>query len=148
VAARARLCSTHRRHARGVRAVPKQRPRASPSRHVTGSATQSRSHSLTQSALATLARYRGSDAIALCSEGVDLITFEKGQRKDDVTQRYLRKFKKNEGVLYVDSRLNTSRIVRRVQWVLPALPREVWHENPSRHGKSKDRSILIAYRSR
>src|SRR5262249_14919640 len=34
-------------------------------------------------------------------QGVDLITFEKGQRKDDVTQRYLQKFKKSEGVLYV-----------------------------------------------
>ena len=29
-------------------------------------------------------------------EGVDLIAFEKGQRKDDVTQKYVRKFKKNE----------------------------------------------------
>src|SRR5215468_6356526 len=37
----------------------------------------------------------------VASEGTDLITFEKGQRKDDVTQVYLRKFKKNEGVLYV-----------------------------------------------
>src|SRR5262249_23361816 len=35
------------------------------------------------------------------SEGIDLIAFEKGQRKDDVTQAYLRKFKNNEGVLYV-----------------------------------------------
>jgi len=34
--------------------------------------------------------------------GVDLITFEKGQRKDDITQKYLRKFKKSEGVLYVE----------------------------------------------
>jgi hypothetical protein len=31
-------------------------------------------------------------------EGIDLIAFEKGQRKDDVTQTYLQKFKKNEGV--------------------------------------------------
>src|SRR5208282_5131924 len=38
------------------------------------------------------------------SGGVDLITFEKGQRKDDVTQTYLRKFKKSEGVLYVRRR--------------------------------------------
>jgi len=35
------------------------------------------------------------------TEGIDLIAFEKGQRKDNVTQAYLRKFKKNEGVLYV-----------------------------------------------
>ena len=32
----------------------------------------------------------------IVSEGVDLVTFEKGQRKDDVTQKYVRKFKKNE----------------------------------------------------
>src|SRR5262245_40650756 len=38
----------------------------------------------------------------VAGEGVDLITFEKGQRKDDVTQKYLRKFKKSEGVLYVE----------------------------------------------
>src|SRR5262245_30319119 len=37
----------------------------------------------------------------VAAEGIDLIAFEKGQRKDDVTQRYLRKFKKAEGVLYV-----------------------------------------------
>src|SRR5262245_43684100 len=35
----------------------------------------------------------------VAGQGVDLITFEKGQRKDDVTQRYLQKFKKSEGVL-------------------------------------------------
>jgi hypothetical protein len=34
-------------------------------------------------------------------EGVDLVTFEKRQRKDDVTQQYLRHFEKTEGVLYV-----------------------------------------------
>ena len=32
-------------------------------------------------------------------EGIGFNSFEKGQRKDDVTQAYLRKFKKNEGVL-------------------------------------------------
>ena len=45
-------------------------------------------------------------------EGVDLITFEKGQRKDDVTQKYLRKFKKNEGVLYVGKAQEKARIMR------------------------------------
>ena len=35
------------------------------------------------------------------SEGIDLVAFEKGQRKDEVTQRYLRRFTKSEGVLYV-----------------------------------------------
>src|SRR5262250_1662860 len=45
-------------------------------------------------------------------EGVDLITFEKGQRKDDITQKYLRKFKKNEGVLYVGKAQEKARIMR------------------------------------
>ena len=48
----------------------------------------------------------------VASEGVDLITFEKGQRKDDVTQTYLPKFKKNEGVLYVGKAQEKARIMR------------------------------------
>ena len=34
-------------------------------------------------------------------EGVDLVAFKKGQRKDDVTQKYVRNFTQREGVLYV-----------------------------------------------
>jgi len=34
-------------------------------------------------------------------EGIDLVTFEKGQRKDDVAQEYLARFKGEEGVLFV-----------------------------------------------
>src|SRR5487761_484684 len=34
-------------------------------------------------------------------EGVDLITFEKGQRKDDIAHEYLERFEGNEGVLFV-----------------------------------------------
>ena len=34
-------------------------------------------------------------------EGVDLVAFQKWQRKDDVTQKYLRRFREREGVLYV-----------------------------------------------
>jgi len=45
-------------------------------------------------------------------EGVDLIGFAKGQRKDDVTQAYLRKFKKKEGVLYVGKAQEKARIMR------------------------------------
>jgi hypothetical protein len=37
----------------------------------------------------------------VATEGVDLITFEKGQRKDDVAQRYLATFTGDEGVLFV-----------------------------------------------
>jgi hypothetical protein len=34
-------------------------------------------------------------------EGIDLVTFEKGQRKDDVAQQYLAAFEGEEGVLFV-----------------------------------------------
>ena len=34
-------------------------------------------------------------------EGIDLATFAKGQRKDDVAQEYLARFKGEEGVLFV-----------------------------------------------
>lgn len=34
-------------------------------------------------------------------QGVDLVTFTKGQRKDDVAQRYLARFEGEEGVLFV-----------------------------------------------
>src|SRR5262247_4073818 len=48
----------------------------------------------------------------VAGEGVDLITFEKGQRKDDITQKYLGKFKKSEGVLYVGKAQEKARIMR------------------------------------
>src|SRR5438552_2914006 len=35
------------------------------------------------------------------AEGLDLVTFEKGQRKDDVAQQYLASFTGEEGVLFV-----------------------------------------------
>src|SRR5262245_52755177 len=45
-------------------------------------------------------------------EGVDLISFEKGQRKDNVTQADLGKSKKNEGVLYDGKAQEKARIMR------------------------------------
>lgn len=43
------------------------------------------------------------DAIArfVDAEGIDLVPFEKGQRKDDVAQQYLASFEGEEGVLFV-----------------------------------------------
>ena len=32
-------------------------------------------------------------------EGIDLVAFKKGQRKDDVTQKYVRKFTQRRGAL-------------------------------------------------
>ncbi|MGH9917697.1 MAG: hypothetical protein ACRD6W_02310, partial [Nitrososphaerales archaeon] len=37
----------------------------------------------------------------VAAHGVDLVTFEKGKRKDDVAQAYLAAFDKEEGVLFV-----------------------------------------------
>jgi hypothetical protein len=45
-------------------------------------------------------------------EGIDLVAFAKGQRKDDVTQRYLRGFRKSEGVLYVGKAQEKARVMR------------------------------------
>src|SRR6202790_4305627 len=45
-------------------------------------------------------------------EGIDLVTFTKGQRKDDVTQRYLKRFRKSQGVLYVGKAQEKARVMR------------------------------------
>ena len=45
-------------------------------------------------------------------EGVDLVAFEKRQRKDDVTQQYLRRFEGTEGVLYVGRAQEKARVMR------------------------------------
>ena len=37
----------------------------------------------------------------VATQGIDLVTFEKGQRKDDVAQEYLTRFDGEEGVLFV-----------------------------------------------
>ena len=58
----------------------------------------------------------------VAGEGVDLITFEKGQRKDDVTQTYLQKFKKSEGVLYVGKAQEKARIMRTERRRAPERP--------------------------
>jgi hypothetical protein len=45
-------------------------------------------------------------------EGVDLVTFQKGQRKDEITQKYVRKFAQREGVLYVGKAQEKARVMR------------------------------------
>src|SRR5205823_4396860 len=45
-------------------------------------------------------------------QGIDLVSFEKRQRKDDLTQKYLRSFRKNEGVLYVGKAQEKARVMR------------------------------------
>jgi hypothetical protein len=44
--------------------------------------------------------------------GVDLVSFERHQRKDDLTQQYLREFDAEEGVLYVGRAQEKARVVR------------------------------------
>ena len=48
----------------------------------------------------------------VAERGVDLVSFGKHQRKDDVTQEYLRHFKADEGVLYVGRAQEKARVVR------------------------------------
>jgi hypothetical protein len=43
---------------------------------------------------------------------LDLVSFERGQRKDKVTQQYLRKFAGSEGVLYVGKAQEKARVTR------------------------------------
>jgi len=46
------------------------------------------------------------------TEGVELIAFEKGQRKDDVAQQYLATFTRDEGVLFVGKAQEKARVFR------------------------------------
>lgn len=48
----------------------------------------------------------------VAEHGVDLVGFTKHQRKDDVTQEYLRGFDEEEGVLYVGRAQEKARVVR------------------------------------
>ena len=45
-------------------------------------------------------------------EGLDLVSFRKGQRKDDLTQQYLARFRGREGVLYVGRAQEKARVMR------------------------------------
>jgi hypothetical protein len=49
---------------------------------------------MTHRFIATIERF-------VASHGIDLVAFEKGQRKDDIAQRYLAAFEGDEGVLFV-----------------------------------------------
>ena len=48
----------------------------------------------------------------VADEGIDLVSFAKGERKDDVTQKYLRRFHRREGVLYVGKAQEKARVMR------------------------------------
>jgi len=48
----------------------------------------------------------------VADQGIDLVAFKKRERKDDVTQKYLRSFRRNEGVLYVGKAQEKARLMR------------------------------------
>jgi hypothetical protein len=48
----------------------------------------------------------------VADEGIDLVSFDRKQRKDDVTQKYLRSFRRGEGVLYVGKAQEKARVMR------------------------------------
>jgi hypothetical protein len=45
-------------------------------------------------------------------QGVEVVHFRKGQRKDEVTQEYLERFEGREGVLYIGKAQEKARVVR------------------------------------
>jgi hypothetical protein len=48
----------------------------------------------------------------VADERIDLVAFNKRERKDDVTQKYLRSFRRSEGVLYVGKAQEKARVMR------------------------------------
>src|SRR5258708_25617497 len=48
----------------------------------------------------------------VATEGLDLVTFAKGQRKDDVAQQYRASFTGEEGVLFVGKSQEKARVFR------------------------------------
>src|ERR1700712_448809 len=48
----------------------------------------------------------------VAEQGVDLVSFGKHQRKDDITQQYLQRFDADEGILYVGRAQEKARVVR------------------------------------
>jgi hypothetical protein len=48
----------------------------------------------------------------VAQQGVDLVSFGKHQRKDDITQQYLQRFDADEGILYVGRAQEKARVVR------------------------------------
>lgn len=48
----------------------------------------------------------------VAQEGLDLVVFRKGERKDDITQRYLREFDAEEGVLFVGKAQEKANVFR------------------------------------
>jgi hypothetical protein len=76
--------------------------------------THHRGHDFASSALmAPMTKsFVGSIESFAAAEGVDLIVFGKGQRKEDVAKAYLRKFRGKEGVLFIGKAQEKVSVVR------------------------------------
>lgn len=76
-----------------------------------------RGHSFASSALMQPMSQRFVSAIeSFCQqEGIDLIRFSKGQRKEDVAKTYLKRFDGEEGVLFVGKAQEKVKVVRTVR---------------------------------
>jgi hypothetical protein len=59
----------------------------------------------TEAFVANIARF-------VSRQGVDLVSFGKHQRKDDITQQYLQRFEADEGSLYAGRAKGKARVVR------------------------------------
>jgi hypothetical protein len=60
------------------------------------------------------------------AEGVDLVSFTKGQRKDDVAQEYLARFQGEEGILFVGKAQEKASVFRTEKRVDPAGVKYPW----------------------
>jgi hypothetical protein len=66
----------------------------------------------TKQAVAMTDAFKKSIATFIEKEGLELVHFKKGQRKDDVLQKKLAQFKKDEGVLFVGVAQEKARVPR------------------------------------
>jgi hypothetical protein len=67
----------------------------------------------TAKVMAAMTRAFVADVEQFCADGtVDLVTFERHQRKDDLMQERLKKFTKTEGVVFVGKAQERARVVR------------------------------------
>lgn len=64
--------------------------------------------------------------------GVDLVGFRKGERKDDVTKKYLRRWSGGEGVLYIGKTQEKTRVLRTIRRVDPAIGPGLQHPRHAR----------------
>jgi hypothetical protein len=73
----------------------------------------------TKQAVAMTTRFVQAIQTFIQQEGLELVRFQKGQRKDDVLQAKLRKFKKPEGVIFVGVAQEKVRVPRTTRKALP-----------------------------